>query len=187
MKNIGTQNISTERLLLRRIKIDDAESMFKNWASDDDVTKYLRWKAHKDIETTKEVINLWLQKYQNEQTYIWAIVYKETDVLIGTIEIMPVDKEPGTAQAGYCIAKKYWNKGIMTEALKSVIDYMFSKVELKKIVAWHLVDNEASGKVMQKSGMKFKGLKKSGDKDCDGNLRDIIIYETMSTSQSEPF
>jgi len=177
MKNVGTQNISTERLLLRRLNIDDAEIMFKSWASDPDVTKYMRWKTHKYIETTKYVINLWLKEYESSDTYRWGIVYKEKNELIGAIDIVSLDKNTQTAQIGYCIAKKYWNKGIMTEALKAVIDYMFSKTGVKKIESWHHVDNTASGKVMRKSGMKFEGVKKNGDKDNDGNLHDVSVYK----------
>lgn len=54
-----TVPITTNRLLLRRITIDDATAVYKNWASDDEVTKYLNWKTHKNINTTKEVINTW--------------------------------------------------------------------------------------------------------------------------------
>ncbi|MDR2192685.1 MAG: GNAT family N-acetyltransferase, partial [Endomicrobium sp.] len=64
MKNAGAQNINTERLLLRRITIDDAETMFNNWTYDADVTKYMRWKTHQEIETTKYVVNLRLKEYK---------------------------------------------------------------------------------------------------------------------------
>jgi len=176
VKNAGTQNINTERLLLRRINIDDAKVMFESWASDADVTKYMRWKTHKDIETTKYVIDLWLKEYERDDTYRWGIVYKDKGELIGAIDIVSFDKDTQKAQIGYCIAKKYWNKGITTEALKAVIEYLFSKTDVKKIESWHHVDNLASGKVMQKSGMEFKSVKKNGDKDSDGNLCDIAVY-----------
>ena len=179
MSNIGTQNINTERLFLRRINIDDAEIMFKGWASDRDVTKYMRWKTHKDIETTKHAINLWVKEYESADTYRWGIVLKEKGELIGAIDIVSLNKDAQTAQIGYCISKKYWNKGITTEALKAVIDYMFSKTDIKKIESWHHVDNLASGKVMQKSKMKFIGVRKNGDKDSDGNLHDIAVYEIL--------
>jgi len=181
MNSIGTQNINTERLLLRRINIDDTETMFQNWASDPDVTKYMRWKTHKDIETTKGVINSWIKEYENTNTYHWGIVYKEKDKLIGTIAVTSINKDAQSGSVGYCIAKKYWNKGITTEALKAVLNYMFFKADFKKITASHIVENLASGKVMQKSGMKFKGIKKDGDKDCEGNLRNIAMYEIDRT------
>jgi ribosomal-protein-alanine N-acetyltransferase len=151
--------------------------MFDKWASDAEVTKYMRWKAHKEIETTKYVINLWLKEYESDYTYRWAIVNKETSELIGAIDINSLDKNTQTAQVGYCLSKKYWNKGIMTESLKAVIDFLFSQTDIKKIESWHHVENHASGKVMQKSGMKFKEIRKNGDKDSDGKLYDIAVYE----------
>jgi RimJ/RimL family protein N-acetyltransferase len=54
----GTQKIKTERLILRRFKITDAKFMFNNWASDPEVTKYLSWPSHKELSTTKKIINL---------------------------------------------------------------------------------------------------------------------------------
>ncbi|MFU0799653.1 MAG: GNAT family N-acetyltransferase [Xylanivirga thermophila] len=60
MNSIGTQNIETKRLILRKIAISDAEDMFNNWASDNEVTKYVTWRAHKSIEDTRKIINFWL-------------------------------------------------------------------------------------------------------------------------------
>lgn len=54
MNFVGTQRLETERLILRKLSLDDAENMFKNWASDDEVTKYLVWEAHKNLEVTKK-------------------------------------------------------------------------------------------------------------------------------------
>jgi ribosomal-protein-alanine N-acetyltransferase len=80
---------------------------------------------------------------------------------------------------GYCLAKKYWNLGIMTESLKAAIDYLFSQTYIKRIESWHFIENKASGKVMKKSGMKFKFVKEKVDNDNDGVLRDIAIYEIV--------
>ena len=59
MKHLGTKRIETERLILRKFTIEDAEDMFKNWASDNEVTKYLTWPAHSSLEVSKEVISMW--------------------------------------------------------------------------------------------------------------------------------
>ncbi|MDR1941243.1 MAG: GNAT family N-acetyltransferase [Endomicrobium sp.] len=179
MKNAGTQSINTKRLFLRRITIDDAQAMFNNWACNAEVTKYMRWKAHRDIETTKFVINLWLKEYDSNDVYRWGIVYKENGELIGAIDVVSPDKVTQSAQIGYCLSKMYWNKGIMTESLKEVINYLFSKTDIKKTESWHHIDNQASGKVMLKSGMQFKEIKKDGDKDNNGNLCTIAVYELL--------
>lgn len=52
----GTTKLETERLILRRFKITDADDMFENYASNDNVTKYMTWETHKDIDATKEYL-----------------------------------------------------------------------------------------------------------------------------------
>ena len=56
----GTQRIETERLILRPFKLSDANDMFKNWASDDEVTKYLRWPTHSSVEVSQMIIDSWV-------------------------------------------------------------------------------------------------------------------------------
>lgn len=59
MKHCGTQELETERLVLRRLSIDDSEMMYNNWASDRQVTQYLRWNAHRSWGETAETLNEW--------------------------------------------------------------------------------------------------------------------------------
>ncbi len=87
-----------------------------------------------------------------------------------------------TCEIGYIISKKEWNKGIMTEALKAVIKYLFDKVNFNRIQLRHMVDNPASGKVMLKCGMKYEGvlrqygLKNTGER-CDTTIYSILKGE----------
>ena len=62
----GTQTIETSRLLLRKAVREDAEAMFRNWASDPEVTKFLTWPAHSSIAVSEMVIGSWLQEYEKE-------------------------------------------------------------------------------------------------------------------------
>ena len=63
MKHCGTQELETGRLLLRRLTVDDSEMMFNNWASDPEVTRYLRWNAHRSWAETAEILNEWEKHY----------------------------------------------------------------------------------------------------------------------------
>lgn len=72
MKHIGTKNIETERLILRRFTLDDADAMYRNWASDDEVTKYLIWSAHSSVDITKMVLADWVESYKNDDNYNWG-------------------------------------------------------------------------------------------------------------------
>ena len=69
MKTPGTQTIETERLVLRRFVIEDAENMYRNWASDPEVTKYLTWPAHSSAEITAMILNEWIKQYEQSDFF----------------------------------------------------------------------------------------------------------------------
>ena len=88
MKHCGTQKLETDRLILRRYVSEDAAAMYKNWASDSEVTKYLMWQTHSDETVSQSIINEWLKEYSNDNYYHWAIVLKENgDEPIGDITL----------------------------------------------------------------------------------------------------
>lgn len=153
----GTILLETNRLILRKFKITDSKDMFKNWGSDSSVNKFLSWPTHKDIEASEKIINLWISKYDNDETYNWVIELKDIHEAIGSISIVKLDNINSSCEIGYCISSKYWNKGIMTEAFKVVIKYLFEEVSLNRICTKHDTNNTASGKVMQKCGMTYEG------------------------------
>lgn len=73
MKNLGTKRLETDRLVLRRFVIEDAMDMYQNWASDPEVTRFLTWPAHEDVETSKNILQDWIKRYDNNDFYNWAI------------------------------------------------------------------------------------------------------------------
>ena len=120
----GTQTIETTRLILRQAKIEDAEPMFRNWANDAEVTKYLTWPPHSSINVTQKIIASWIDGYQQEDYYQWMIVLKESGEPIGSIMASTVGRAQ-SAHIGYCIGKRWWHQGIMSETLKAVMDFLF--------------------------------------------------------------
>ncbi|QSX06904.1 GNAT family N-acetyltransferase [Sedimentibacter sp. zth1] len=160
IKHLGSVVLKTERLYLRKFSVDDAGKMFNNWAADEDVSKYTLWRPNKTVAETREYLRDWVDKYQFNEYYHWGIVVTETDELIGSISISSINNFLKTCNVGYTISKKYWNKGIATEALRKVLDYMVNIVGMEKIFAYHDVENKASGRVMQKCGMKYIKRKK---------------------------
>ena len=94
--------------------MEDSEDMFYGWANDPEVTKYMTWNPHKTVEETKQILSMWIKEYENPDCYKFAIVLKENNKLIGGIDV--VDYENGIPEIGYCLSKKYWGRGIMTEA-----------------------------------------------------------------------
>ena len=91
MKHLGTVTLETERLILRRITADDSQAMFNNWASDEEVAKYVTWYPQENIETTKKIINSWVEQYKSDDTYHWAITLKNNDETIGMIDVVVMD------------------------------------------------------------------------------------------------
>lgn len=177
MKSIGTKRLETERLILRRLTKDDAEGAYNNWCSHDIVCKYTLWDKHKNVEETKALYELWVKEYDDLDTYRWIVELKDTHEVIGTIDV--VSKKFlrfGACEIGYCYGDAYWNKGYGTEALKRVIKFLFEEVELEVIYAEHTTLNPGSGRVMQKSGMKFEGILRGRIIDKDGIRNDIASY-----------
>lgn len=176
--DIGTQMIETKRLRLRQFRDRDARDMFNNWASDPEVTKYLTWETHKNIRTTKKVLKEWISYYVSPKFYLWAITMKDGDSPIGSINIHSTHTKM-CGEIGYCLSRKCWNQGIMTEALVNVINYGFLKVGFERIQAYHEIGNTASGRVMQKAGMIYEGRLRRYCANSEGRLVDCDMYSII--------
>ena len=179
LNHMGTKNIETERLLLRRFAIEDAEQMFNNWASDPDNVKYLSWPAHKDRAETESIIKMWVGEYSSDKTYRWSIVNRQTSEVIGGIDVVKMFEDIECCEIGYVLSKRFWNRGIMTEALRAVLEYLFSKVSFHRIQLRHDVGNIASGKVMLKNGLQREGILRESEKSPQGKWRDMVIYSIL--------
>lgn len=155
MNHKGSKILKTERLVLRPFRAGDAEEMYKNWASDPVVTKYLTWVPHKSVEETRALLSLWEEEAKRPDTYHWAITLGGE--VIGDIALVSVSEENERAVTGYCLSKKYWGKGIMTEAYGEVLRYLFEEIGFHRIEATHSLENPASGRVMEKCGLLYEG------------------------------
>jgi len=172
----GTQEIETGRLLLRRFVMNDANEIFREWASYDSVTKYLTWEKHKSISETKTFLMNAISGYERANKYVWGIVLKEEEILIGSIAADITDERSKVAKVGYCLGERFWNLGYGTEALRAVNDYMFYDVNVNRIEAQHSVNNPASGRVMQKAGMIKEGTSPQKYITGGGEYQDSDFY-----------
>ena len=169
MEHCGTQRIETNRLVLRRFSTNDSEAMYRNWASDPEVTKYLTWPAHTDVEISKSVLEDWVALYSQENYYQWAIVVKDNgDDPIGSISAVDMNDDIAMVHIGYCIGRDWWHQGIMSEALQAVMDFFFDEVGANRIESRHDPRNPHSGMVMKKCGMKYEGTMRSSDRNNQG-------------------
>ncbi len=183
MKNSGTQRIETDRLILRRYVIEDADAMYKNWASDSEVTKFLTWQPHSSVEVSRGIIENWLKEYSDKKYYQWAIVLKDNgNEPIGDISVGQMNEDISMVHIGYCLGRAWWRRGIMSEALKAVMDFMFDTVEVNRVEARHDPRNPNSGKVMQKCGMKYEGTLRSADRNNQG-ICDACYYALLRSER----
>ena len=173
----GTQIIKTKRMILRRFTVDDASDMFYNWANDERVTRFLTWTPHGNIENTMQLLEEWGKAYNDKTTYNWAIEY--ANHVIGSISVVRHSDRDEYAEIGYCLGYDYWNKGFMTEAVTSVIDFLFNEIGVNKICISHATKNPASGKVAQKCRLKLDGIKRDDYKSNNGEFFDIAIYSIL--------
>ena len=181
----GTQTIETSRLILRRARREDAEPMFRNWASDPEVTKFLTWPAHSSIAVSEMVIGSWLQEYEKDSYYQWMIVLKEIGEPIGSISVVRQNDRVEEAEIGYCIGSRWWHKGITTEALTAVIEYLFTEVGMNRVAARHDPNNPHSGGVMRKCGMKYEGTHRASDRNNQG-ICDAAQYAMTRSDREIP-
>ena len=173
----GTQTIETDRLILRQFGPEDAPAMYKNWASDPEVTKYLCWPTHPDVDTTEEILSQWVERYGDGGYYNWAIQLKELGEPIGSISVVEQNDKVRRAHIGYCIGRAWWHEGIMTEALTAVIQYLFDE-GYQRIDSRHDPRNPHSGDVMKKAGMQYEGTLRNYDWNNQGTC-DACFYSIL--------
>lgn len=180
----GTKTLETKRLFLRRFTLDDTQAMFDNWASDPDVTKFLSWPAHKNITVTKAVLENWVENYSSNEFYQWAIVLKgNADRPIGSISVITHNDRVASAEIGYCLGRQWWHKGIMSEALKAVMDYLFDEVGMNRVSAKHDPNNPHSGGVMRKCGMQYEGTQRQAACNNQG-ICDVCCYAMLRSDRN---
>ena len=179
----GTVTLETERLILRKFEVGDLECIFQNCWSHHEVWK---WSSYDPMNSIDDVLTLnniftdyWFAKYDKPDCYNWAVQLKSSGEVIGRLRGVSPDDRVGQNELAYEIGPKWWNKGLMTEAVKSVIDFFFTKVGYNRIYARHASENLASGRVMQKCGMGYEGTSHQACKNNNG-LFDYVNYAIIA-------
>ena len=170
--------IETQRLLLRRMTIDDAEVILY-LRSNDEVMKYIDRERTKSIEEAKSFIDKIDASLNSNNGVMWGIMLKEKPrTLVGNIGYWRLIKEHYRAEVGYMLHPSFWKKGIMKEALLRVIDFGFAEMHLHSIEANINPGNEASAKLLESTGFIKEAYFKE-DFFFDGEFRDTIIYSRL--------
>ena len=183
MNHAGTVQLKTPRLVLRQFQIADAETMYRNWASDPEVTKFMTWPTHNSADISRMVLESWVRDYSRPDFYQWAIILKENgSEPIGSIGGFDGNDQIGKIEIGYCMGRKWWGRGIMTEALGAAMWYLFDIVGYNRIQACHDADNPASGAVMRKCGMRCEGIFRQAGANNQG-ICDLVYYAMLSSDR----
>ncbi|MBP1546270.1 MAG: GNAT family N-acetyltransferase [Oscillospiraceae bacterium] len=153
MRHVGTQRFETARLVCRRFVYDDCNDMLTNWASDPDVQSEYGEPVYENVSQVKELLNRYIDGYQRQDYYRWAIIEKCSNSNIGQIAFCRVYSDCETAEIEYCIGKRFWGKGYAGEALAGLIDLAFHNMDFNKLEAYHRSENIRSGRVLEKSPM----------------------------------
>ena len=154
--DISSKVIETKRLLLRPFIESDLED-FYTYASVPGVGERAGWPHHETIETSKQILDIFIK---HKKTF--ALVYKENQRVIGSLGIEKYDEELlkefselKGREIGYVLSKEYWGKGLVPEALKAVISYLFEEVGLDFISCSYYFFNEQSKRVQEKCGFQY--------------------------------
>ena len=163
------KTIETERLILRAWTPEDAPGMFE-YAKSPLVGPAAGWEPHQSIEDTKQYL---ASAIKEDET--WAVTLKPEGRVIGSagLHLTHVDT---VRELGYVLHPDFWEKGIMTEAAKAVIDFGFSELQLDAIRVFHKVNNARSRRVVQKCGFRYDGTIRCSSKGPDGTLIDRCTY-----------
>lgn len=170
-------SVETDRLLLRRATMVDAADMFE-YASDAEVARYTTWEPHASIEESRMFLEFLLHRYSGGEVAEWGVVHKADNKLIGTCGFSMWNPYNARAEVAYAMARPYWGQGLMTEAVRAVLDFGFVRMALNRIEARCLPANIGSARVMEKAGMQYEGLLRE-QMYAKGRYHDLKMYSIL--------
>ena len=149
--------LDTPDLVLRRPAGKDAKDIFR-YASDPEVARYVLWEPHRSLSETRAFVRFLRSRLRAGYPSSWVVVLKSSGTVIGTIGFIWYSEENRSAELGYSFSREYWNHGYATQALQAVIDAVFRSLPVNRLEAQHDVRNPASGRVMEKCGLRQEGI-----------------------------
>ena len=177
---IFAMKIEGKQIYLRRLTEDDVTDNYVSWMNDTEINQYLesRFTVH-EIEETKSFI----RSVSNDRNYQFGIFLIENDEHIGNIKIGSINPYHKFADIGYLIGeKKYWGRGIATEAIKLATDFAFNTLKLNKLYGGVYSPNIGSMRAFEKNGYVQEGCKKSQYL-CNGIYVDDYIYGKINNAK----
>ncbi|WP_255220789.1 GNAT family N-acetyltransferase [Terribacillus saccharophilus] len=171
VKRLIHNTIQTKRLVLRKMNKDDANALFAIW-SDSIVTKYMNIDRFTQIEQAKEMISILSDLSEKGEAIRYTILEAETNIILGSCGFNTLDFKHKTAEIGYDLDSRFWNRGYGTEAVKGLVDYAIHQLQYKKIEAKVNPNNIPSIKLLRRLEFDLEGTLK----DKEGHSNDLHLY-----------
>jgi len=151
------ETFATARLVARLPRVEDAAAVFSAYASDPEVTRYLSWRYYTALEPLREFLRGAVRIWETDAPghYAWLLCLHGSDTPVGSIG---VSFDLHGAMVGYVLGRAYWNRGLMTEALRYVAAWALAQPPLFRVWAYCDAENPASARVMEKAGLAREGL-----------------------------
>lgn len=169
--------IESERLTLRKLRLTDADDMFE-YASEPAVSRFMPWQAHHTTDDTREFIGLIRKGYEDNKKLTWAIELKRENKMIGTIDFVSWLQKRQRAEIAYTLSHHYWGQGLMLEAAEALIDFGFKEMDLIKVEAPIMLDNQQSQRLADKLGMIREGVLRK-HMIIKGEFVDLAMYAVL--------
>jgi ribosomal-protein-alanine N-acetyltransferase len=151
------ESFVTARLLLRKPRPDDAPLIFAAYAQDAEITRYLTWQPHKSLADAHAAMERRIDGWESGADFSWMICTRDGSELIGSISARP---DGHRVDFGYLLARSYWGRGLMTEALLAIVQWAFTEPSIFRVWAVCDIENPASVRVLEKAGFKREGILK---------------------------
>lgn len=180
----GTQEINTERLILRPFSYVDNNDMLTYWVSDPKIQSLYGEPTYTTQEEVKELLEKYISSYEKPDYYRWAIIEKESNICIGQIAIFLVDNKNNFCEIEYALGKNFHRNGYASEAVKSILYFSFNKVNFHKVQVSHKEGNVASQRVIRKCNFKYEGTLRDFFFD-DGKYIDRLYYSILKEEYRE--
>lgn len=155
MRYAKFQELETPRLTLRKLRMGDTQVFFDRLGGSAAVTEHMLWIPHKDLSESAASIRKVLARYETGRCYRWGIALRESDSLIGIIDLLSFDEVSDSCSFAYMLGQEFWGRGFGTEALTAVLEFAFTQLGIRSVIADHFAENPASGAVMRKAGMVY--------------------------------
>ncbi len=175
--------LTTERLILRKLRVSDHKDMFE-YSARPETSRYLLWSPHETSRFTKKYLSYIQGQYRDENFYDFALEDKESGKMIGTCGFTSFDIENNAAEVGYVLHPDFWHKGLAPEALKRLMRFGFSELRLHRLVAKIIEENTASRRVAEKCGFRQESTHKDAML-IKGEFRTICEYAILVSEYLE--